>query len=63
MNSLLFFFFLIFLFRAARSAYGNSQARGQLGAAAAGPQLQQHHIQAESTNYAEAIGNAGLLTR
>jgi len=30
------YFYLIFLFMAAPAAYGSSQARGQIGAAAAG---------------------------
>ena len=42
------FFFFFFLFRATPAAYGNSQARGQIGAAAAGL----HH----------SHGNMGSLT-
>ena len=45
--SLFFFFFFFFsLFRAAPAAYGSSQARGRMGAAAAGltPQPQQHGV-------------------
>ena len=33
---LFIFFFLLFAFRAVPAAYGSSQARGQIGAAAAG---------------------------
>ena len=55
------FFFL--LFRATPTAYGGSQARGQIGAAAAGlPQPQQLRIQAVSVTYTTAHGNAGSLT-
>ena len=36
LQSLFFFFFLVLFFRAAPTAYGSSQARGQIGAAAAG---------------------------
>ena len=52
------FFKLFFLFRAAPTAYGRSQARGRLPT----PQSQQHQIQATSTTYTTACGNAGSLT-
>ena len=38
------FIFLFSLFRAAGAAYGSFQAWGQIGAAAADPQSQQHQI-------------------
>ena len=45
-------------------AYGGSQARGLIGAAAAKPmpEPQQRGIRASSANYATAHGNAGSLT-
>ena len=48
-------------------AYGSSQARGQIGAAATGqptPQLQQqqHLVQATPATYTEVHGNARSLT-
>ena len=54
------------LFRAAPTAYGTSQTRGQIGAATVGPmpqtQPQPHQIQALSVNYTTAHGNARSLT-
>ena len=51
------------LFRAAPSAHGGSQARGQIGATAAGlhPQPQQHQIWAASVTYTTAHGNVRSL--
>ena len=46
-------------------AYGDSQARGLIGAVAAGlptPEPQQHQIRAESVTYITAHGNATSLT-
>ena len=55
--------FSIFLvFRAAPVAYASSQARGRIGAAAAGPMPQQHRIWATLSTYNTALGNAGFLT-
>ena len=61
-HSILFSFFLFFFFRATPVAHGSSPARGQIGAAAATPQSQQHGIQAVSVTYTTAHGNAGSLT-
>ena len=47
--------FFFWLFRAAQAAYGGSQARGRIGAAAVGL----HRIQAVSVTYTTAHGNAG----
>ena len=61
---LFLFFCLFFLFRAALVACGNSQARGQISAVAAG--LCHSHsnvgIQTMSASYTTAHGNAGSLT-
>ena len=59
-----------FFFRAAPGTYGGSQARGRIGATAAGlhhtcwltPQPQQHKIWAASATYTTAHGNARSLT-
>ena len=53
-----------FLFTAAPVAYGSSQARGRIGAAAASPiaQPQQSQIWVASVTYATACSNAGCLT-
>ena len=53
------FFFFFLLLRAVSIAYGGSQARGQIGATAAGPQ---HRIPAMSATYTTAHGNARSLT-
>ena len=54
------FFFLSFcLFRAAPTAYGGSQARGQIRAT---PQPQQHQIRAESVTHITAHGNVRSFT-
>ena len=45
-----FFFFFFLLFRAAPKAYGSFQARGQIGAAAAGL-YHSHRIRAMSVTY------------
>ena len=59
-----FFFFFFGHFRAALEAYGGSQARVQIGAAAAG--LNHSHrngqIQAKSAAYTTARGNTRSLT-
>ena len=52
------FFFLLLLFRAPLAAYGGSQARGPIGATAAGLR----HSQAMSVTYTAAPGNARSLT-
>ena len=46
-----FFFLILFLFRAPSKAYGSSQARGLIGAAAAGL----HHSKARSTSHLQPI--------
>ena len=59
------FCFILFLclFRAAPTAYGNSQARGQIGASCqAMPQPQQCRIWAMSVTHTTAHGNTGSLT-
>ena len=60
----LFIYFCLFAFsRAAPAAYGGSQARGQIGAAAAGRShgnaRRYEHV---SVTYATAHGNARSLT-
>ena len=58
-------FFSFFLFGATPVAYGSSQARGQIRAAAASqsnPQLQQHWIWVTSATYAIAHSNTRSLT-
>ena len=60
-----FFFFLFAISWAALVAYEGSQARGWIGAIAAGlhqPEPQQCGIQAASATYTTAHGNAGSLT-
>ena len=65
-----FFFFFVFLlfFLANPVAYGGSQARGRIGAVAAGLRhshcntAMQDRIGAESATYTTAHGNAGSLT-
>ena len=60
-----FFFFFFFAFsRAAHVAYGDSQARGLIGAVAARPtpEPQQLGIRAVSATYTTAHGNARSLT-
>ena len=49
---------------AAPAAYGDSQARGRIGAVAAKPtpEPQQRGIRAASATYTTAHGNAGSLT-
>ena len=55
--------FCVCLFRATPLAYGDSQARGLVGAAAAGHcHTQQLRIQAASVTYTTAHGNAASLT-
>ena len=57
-------FLFVCLFRATPVAFRGSQARGLIRATAAGLwQPQQVGIQASSTTYATADGNAGSLTR
>ena len=59
-----FFFFFFCPFKAASAAYGGSQARGQIGTAAAG--LHHSHsntrYQATSVTYTTAHHNTGCLT-
>ena len=59
------YYYHYLLFRAAPKAYGSSQARGRIGATAAGlhHQPQQRGIWAKSAIYTTAQGNAGSLTR
>ena len=47
---------------AAPMTYGGSQARGRIGAAAAGQPQPQHQIQAPSATYTTAHGNTRSLT-
>ena len=47
---------------AAPEAYGRSQARGQIGATAAGLEPQQRGIRATSTTYTTALSNTGSST-
>ena len=63
-NLCLSILFFKFLFRAATAAYGSSQARGWIGAPAAGLHLQpqQHRIQVTSVACAIACGKAWSLT-
>ena len=60
--SLLFFlFFCAFVFFSATpTAYGSSQARGQIGALVAG--LRHSHSNTRSATYTTAHGHAGSLT-
>ena len=62
----MYFFKYIFflLFRAARAAYGSSQARGQIGAVAASlhHRSKQCLIRAAPATYTTAHGNTGCLT-
>ena len=65
MKWLFFFFFFFFcLFRATPTAYGNFQARGQIGTVATDltPQPEQHQIQATSATYTTAHSNTKSLT-
>ena len=57
-NFFVLFCFVFDIFRATPAAHGGSQARGLMGAVAAG--LCQ--VQAVSENYTTAHGNAGSLT-
>ena len=59
-----FIYLFICLFRAVPAAYGGSQARGPIGAVAAGPtpQPQQLGISVASVIYITAHGNARSLT-
>ena len=63
-SSIYFFFFLSFVFfRAPPRAHGGSQARGLIGAEAAGlHHTQQFGIRATSATYTTAHGNAGSST-
>ena len=55
--------FIFLIFRAAPTAYGVSQARGQIGATAAGLRhSHQHQIRAASATHTTAHGNARSLT-
>ena len=60
----IYLFIYFCLFRAAPAAYGSFQARGQMGAVAAGLMLQpqQHAIQAVSATDTTVHSNAGSLT-
>ena len=60
LNDCIWVYFFFCLFRAAPMAYGDSQARGTIGAAAAG--LHQKHSNAVTVTYTTAHGNAGSLT-
>ena len=65
-NSSLYFFIFIFLsylfFRATLVAYGSSLGLNQSYSYLPTPQPQQHQIQAVSSTYITALGNAGSLT-
>ena len=57
MNLFIYLFFML-LFRASCTAYGNSQARGRIGAAAASLQhshRQQHKIPAASSSHTKLM--------
>jgi len=60
----LFLFIFFAISWAANAAYGDSQARGQIGAVAAWPtpEPQQRGIRAASATHTTADGNAGSLT-
>ena len=60
----MYIYIYICLFRAVPAAFVGSQARGPIGAVAAGllSEPQQHGIQASSATYTTAHGNAGSLT-
>ena len=58
-----FFFFFFYFFSAASMACGSSQARGQIGAAAAGLHHSRRNARAVSVIHTTAHGNAGSLTR
>ena len=62
-NEVFFCFVLFCFFRTVLTAYGGSQAMGQIGAIAAGPmpQPQQCQIRAVSSTYTTDLGNAGFL--
>ena len=57
-----FFFFFCPLFRAAPTAYGHSQARGQIGAIAASLCHNHGNARSKPVTYATAHSNAGSLT-
>ena len=59
LRSTLLLVFLLFFFRATLGASGNSQARGHMGAAAAGLRHSNAGIQALSATYTTAHGSAG----
>jgi len=60
---LLLFLLLLLLFRATPTAYGDSQARGQIEAVAAGyTTATECQVQASSVTYTTAHGNARSLT-
>ena len=56
----MFYLFIYCLFRAAPTAYGGSQVRGQIRAVATC--LHHSHSNARSATYTTAHGNAGSLT-
>ena len=56
------FFFFFLLFRAARMAYGGSQAGSPVGAVAAGLRHSNVRIQAVSVTHTTAHGNTRSLT-
>ena len=62
-ENLQFFIFIFIFFRAAPSAYGSSQARGQNGAVASSLcQSQLRKIRALFATYTTVQGNAASLT-
>ena len=54
-----FFFVYVYLFRAAPVTYGSSQARGQIGAIAAG--LHHSHSNTRSEPHSAACSHAGSI--
>ena len=62
-GSVLYFNFFIFcFFRAAPMAYGSSQARGRIGAVAAGLHHSHNNAGSTSATYTTAHGKAGSFT-
>ena len=66
-QSNLFFFFFFWLFRATPAAYGSSQARGQIGAAAAGHShsnpRSEPHLRRKHNSWQHQILNPGSKPR
>ena len=60
--SVLFVCLFVLLFRATGTAYGSSQARGGIGATAAGLHLSHSNVGSELCLWPTAGGNTGALT-